>query len=80
MTQVSLNIPDPLYSKIQELAQQGNTSLSQFIVAAVVEKASAADTERFFQERAQRGDSARFLEIMDRVPDAPPMPGDELPG
>jgi hypothetical protein len=29
--------------------------------------------------RAKRADFAKFDRIMSRVPDVPPMPGDELP-
>lgn len=79
MTQVSVNIPDSLYSRAQKLAQQDNTSLHQFIVAAVAEKVSTLNSAAFFRERAQRGNRARFLEIMNQVPDVPPIPGDELP-
>jgi hypothetical protein len=79
MPQISVNIPDSLYTHARELAQREHTSIHQFIITAVAEKISVSDAEAFFRERAQKGRRAAFLEIMDRVPDVPPIPGDELP-
>lgn len=78
MSNFALRLPDSLYNYAKKMAQEDNASLNQFIVMAVAEKVSALNTENFFKERAVRGDRARFLEIMDRVPDGPVRAGDEL--
>lgn len=44
---------------------------------AVAEKMAALLTEEYLEERARRADPAAFDRILDRVPDVPPMPGDE---
>jgi len=78
MSNFALRLPDSLHAYAKKMAQEDNASLNQFIVMAVAEKVSALNTENFFKERAARGDRARFLEIMDRVPDGPVKAGDEV--
>ena len=78
MSNFALRLPDSLYAYAKKLAQEDSISLNQFIAMAVAEKVSALDTETFFKERAARGDRQRFLDIMDRVPDTAPIPGDEI--
>jgi hypothetical protein len=78
MSNFALRLPDSLHAYAKKMAQEDNASLNQFIVMAVAEKVSALNTENFFKERASRGDRARFLEIMGRVPDGPVQAGDEL--
>lgn len=78
MSNFALRLPDSLYAHAKKLAQEDNISLNQFIAMAVAEKVSALDTETFFKERAARGNPQRFLDVMDRVPDTAPMPGDEI--
>lgn len=77
MSNFALRLPESLHAYAKKLAQEDNTSLNQFIVMAVAEKVSALNTEAFFKERAERGSVTRFMEIMDKVPDIPPLHGDE---
>lgn len=79
MSQLALRLPDSLHERARALAQQDNTSLNQFIALAVAEKVSALEAARFFRVRAERGDVSAALAILDKVADAPPMPGDEMP-
>ncbi|HHW63179.1 MAG TPA: toxin-antitoxin system HicB family antitoxin [Rhodocyclaceae bacterium] len=78
MSNFALRMPESLHTYAKKLAQEDNTSLNQFIVMAVAEKVSALNTEAFFKERAARGSTERFLEVMNKVPDHPPQRGDEL--
>lgn len=55
-------------------------SINQFITLAAAEKVAALDTMRFFEERTNRADLARFRQILNRPGGEPPQPGDELPG
>jgi hypothetical protein len=48
------------------------------VALAVAEKMSALMTEDYLEERARRGDRARFEAILTKVKDRPPDPGDEL--
>ncbi len=75
-----LQLPASLKDTAVRLARQDGVSLNQWIVAAVAQKIGAVETaEVFLQERAAgaaAGDLTRYLE---RAPDTPPEPDDELP-
>ena len=45
----------------------------------MAEKLAALMTEKYLQERGQRGSAARFDAILAKIPDAPPVEGDEIP-
>ena len=74
-----LLLPASLKDTAVRLAKEDGVSLNQWIVAAVAQKIGAVETaEAFLQERgagAVEGDLTRYL---DRAPDVPPEPGDEL--
>lgn len=78
MSILSLRLPDSLHHKVRELAAKESVSINQFITIAVAEKMSALLTEEYLEERAQRADPATVDRILARVPDEPPIPGDEL--
>ena len=75
-----LQLPASLKDTAARLAREDGVSLNQWIVAAVAQKIGAVETaEDFLRQRAEgavAGDLARYL---DRAPDAPPEPGDEVP-
>ena len=75
---LSLRLPDSLHRKVRELAAKEAISINQFITIAVAEKMSALLTEDYLTERAQRADPAVVDRILARVPDVPPVPGDEF--
>ena len=77
MSMMSLRLPDSLHRKVRELAAKESISINQFIATAVAEKMSALLTEDYLEERARRANPAAFDRILARVPDMPPMPGDE---
>ncbi len=77
MSMMSLRLPDSLHRKVRELAAKESISINQFIATAVAEKMSALLTEDYLEERARRANPAAFDRILSRVPDVPPMPGDE---
>lgn len=37
------------------------------------------ESVKWLKERAARADRAAFLAVLDKAPDVPPLPGDELP-
>ena len=79
MSVLSLRLPDSLHMKIRELAERDDISINQFLATAAAEKAAALLTVEYLEERASRGDEALFDRLLKRVPDVPPIPGDELP-
>lgn len=78
MSMLSLRLPESVHAKARELAQRDNVSLNQFITIAVAEKVSALLTADYFNERANRASREAYQRILDRVPDVPPDPGDEI--
>lgn len=79
MSSLSLRLPDSLHQKIRELAEQDDISINQFIATAVAEKAAALSTVSYLEERGRRADPRLVDRILRRVPDVPPVHGDELP-
>ena len=79
MSALSLRLPDSLHRKIRQLAERDDISINQFIATAVAEKAAALLTVDYLEERARRADPRLFDRVLRRVPDVPPVPGDELP-
>ncbi|GAA5534928.1 CopG family transcriptional regulator [Deinococcus aluminii] len=79
MTALSVRLPESLHAQLKQLARQEGVSINQLITLAVAEKVSALKTEDYFRERAAHADREAFLAILDKAPDGPPLPGDELP-
>ena len=79
MSALSLRLPESLHRAVRELAEREDVSINQFIATAVAEKMSALLTLDYLEERAQRGSKAHLQSVLRRVPDAPPLPGDEWP-
>jgi hypothetical protein len=79
MSSLSLRLPDSLHEKLRELAERENVSINQFIATAVAEKTAAILTLDYLERRAARGDRRVLDRLLRRVPDVPPVRGDELP-
>lgn len=79
MSTLSLRLPASLHHKIRELSERDDVSINQFIATAVAEKAAALLTVEYLEARGRRGSRTQFDRLLARVPDVPPMAGDELP-
>ncbi len=75
-----LQLPISLKETASRMAREDGVSLNQWITAAVAQKIGAVETADALLKRraatAKTGDLTRYL---DRAPDLPPVPGDELP-
>jgi hypothetical protein len=78
MSTLSLRLPDSLHEMARQLAKEDHVSVNHLISTAVAEKISALATETYLKQRAAKGSRKDFENIMSRVPDVPPDPGDEL--
>ena len=78
MSAINVRLPDSLHQMAKEVAMQDHISLNQFITSAVAEKISALTTERYLEERAQRGSKEKFLQALAKVPDGEPEGFDRL--
>ena len=79
MSTLSLRLPESLHKRLANLAEREGISINQLISTAVAEKLAALDTEQLLGARAERGSRLQFLAALAKVPDAAPIPGDELP-
>jgi hypothetical protein len=78
MTAINIKLPDSVARKAGELAARDGVSFDQFISAAVGEKISGWLTEDDLDQRARRASREKYDAALAQVPDAPPVPGDEL--
>jgi len=73
MATISLRIPESLHKITRDLAKEEGVSMNQLITLALAEKVSALATETYLEERARRGDKAKFLAAMAKVADEEPV-------
>jgi hypothetical protein len=79
MSTIEAKVPDLLLQQVNELAAKEKVSVDQIVSIALAAQVSAAGLRESFESRARRVNWAKVDEILARVPDVPPMPGDELP-
>ena len=79
MSTISLRLPESLHKKVRELAKSEGVSINQLITTALAEKMSALMTVDYLQERAARGDRAKFERAMGKVADVEPDEADRRP-
>ena len=72
---VNLEIPSEVYDRASEIARSQQMSVTDVLAAACAEH--VASWERL-EARAKRGDRARFLEVLAKVPDVEPEELDRL--
>ena len=72
----SVQLPAELQSQAARFAEMEGVSLEQWVLEAIANKVKTA---AFFHDHSQRASGRSLGEILESVPDNPPMPGDELP-
>jgi hypothetical protein len=78
MSALNLRLPNSVHRHIRDISSNEGVSINQFILAAVSEKISAIMTEDYIETRAKRAKPGTLRRLLNRVPDRPPVPGDEL--
>lgn len=78
MSTISLRLPNYLHETVRELAEAEEVSINQLIVLAIAEKVAALKTIGYLEERAQRGDRAKFEAALEKVADVEPEEFDQL--
>ena len=73
-----LRLPETLMAEARALAQAEGVSINQFLSTLIAERVGELKALRHVRERITRGDPARAAEILARIPDRDPLPGDEL--
>lgn len=76
MTMLRTAIPDELHDAMLAQAEREQISVDT-LVSRTLQAAFSQGARLTVAERSARGNWADFDRIMARVPDVPPMPGDE---
>ena len=79
MTKIEAQVPDYLARQARAVAERENVPIDQIVALALSAQLSAWRGGDDMQTRARRAKLENFDRIMAQVPDAPPLPGDELP-
>ena len=75
-----LKLPASIKTAAARLAKEDGVSLNQWIATAVAQKVGVVETAaEFFKRRANGRTGDGLGRILDKVPDRPSEPGDELP-
>jgi hypothetical protein len=76
-----LKLSSTIKREAARLAKQDGVSLDHWIALAVAHRIGAAESAReFFARRAKGGSVGELVAMLNKVPDAPPMPGDDIEG
>ncbi len=78
MNTISLNRPESLHQRMQEVANKDQVSIDQFVISAIAEKISALMTRDYLEERAKRASKAKFEQALAKVPEVEPEEYDRL--
>jgi hypothetical protein len=78
-TILQLRLPDHIMEEAKAAAAEDKTSVNQVLLSFIAEGIGHRRGVRMINARAARADVAAALAILDRAPDVPPEPGDELP-
>ena len=78
MSAVTVELPNSLHRKLEELAEKEGISLSQFLATAAAEKMSALETfENILREAKKRDTRKAFEKFLQAVPDVEPENPDD---
>ncbi|MEL6138317.1 MAG: CopG family transcriptional regulator [Cyanobacteria bacterium J06628_6] len=78
MNTYTLELRGDLLESAQTLAARSDIPLEQWLLAAIEAKVGVEATQHFLNARASNANYERFDEILSRVPEVPPVEGDEL--
>ena len=79
MTKIEATVPDYLARQARAAAEREQVPIDQIVALALSAQLAAWRGSDDMETRAKRANLAAFDRIMSKVPDVPPMPGDELP-
>jgi hypothetical protein len=79
MTKIEANVPDYLARQARAAAEREQVPIDQIVALALSAQLAAWRGSDDIEARAKRANLAEFDRIMAKVPNVPPMPGDELP-
>ena len=78
MSTYPLDLPPELIAEAEKLATENHVPLSEWVTSAISKQIETEKTRRLFEEYAKKADDAVFDAVLARVPDVPPIEGDEI--
>jgi hypothetical protein len=75
----TLDLPESLLRRAEELAREDGVSLDIWVTSAVAQKIGVVETAAEFFRRRSASAGKGLRSYLDLIPDNAPMPGDELP-
>lgn len=78
MTNYPLRLPDHIMSAAKALAAKNGASLNQFLSTLIAERVGEMKAFEMVERRAGRGNVASAKRVLAKVPDRPPVKGDEI--
>ena len=75
----TLDLPESLLKRAEELAHEDGVSLDIWVTSAVAQKIGVVETAAEFFRRRAEGAGKGLSSYLNMIPDHTPMPGDELP-
>jgi len=78
MNYYPLQLPFKLMQEVRRLAKMNQMPLEQWFISAIAQKVEVERSLGHLRLAAQGVNYGRFDEILARVPDIKPIPGDEL--
>ena len=78
MNNYPLRLPEHIMAQAKTLAMDSGTSLNQFLGSIVAERIGELKAMAEIERRIARADIVAVRAILAKVPDRPPLPGDEI--
>ena len=78
MKTIEAKVPDYLARLTSEVAEREKVSVDQIVALALSAQVEAWRIRDDMETRALRANLVDFDALLDKVPDVPPIPGDEL--
>ncbi len=79
MTKIEANVPDYLARQALAAAERERVPIDQIVALALSAQVAAWKGSDDMETRAKRANLEAFDRVMAKAPNAPPLPGDELP-
>ena len=76
---ISIELSEPLLAFASQEASRRGTTIANLVLEDLAHRMKVrVETEEFFRARRERAIPGAFQALLDRVPNRPPYPGDEL--
>lgn len=78
MSTIQLDLPESVLDEARRLASKDNIPLDYYVALVVTRHIAESQGIEYLRQRGKGASRERFLEILRKAPDVPPLPGDEI--